>query len=72
MAKHWLQKENSGVVWLDKFVVKSILTINDFAGSGRDDTGHYTTERLFKAMEFTRDNLLSAFTEEEQEEAVGQ
>lgn len=66
------KKENSGVVWLDNFVVKSILPVNDLAGGGRDDTGHYTTERLFKAMEFTRGKLLSAFVEEEQEEAVGQ
>ncbi|MBB1328706.1 MULTISPECIES: hypothetical protein [Pseudoalteromonas] len=66
------KKENSGVVWLDNFVVKSTLSVNDLVGGGRDDTGHYTAERLFKAMEFSRDKLLSAFIEEEQEEAVGQ
>ncbi|EIA1494016.1 MULTISPECIES: hypothetical protein [Vibrio] len=66
------RKENSGVVWLDKFVVKSTLAVNDLTGGGRDDTGHYTTERLFKAMEFKRNKLLSAFVNEQQQEAVGQ
>lgn len=66
------KKEGSGVVWLDKFVVKNILLVNDLAGGDRDHTGHYTTERLFKAMEFTRAKLLSAFIEEQQKEAVGQ
>ncbi|UOE82178.1 hypothetical protein LTQ03_15725 [Vibrio splendidus] len=59
------KKENSGVVWLDKFVVKSVLSVDDLTGNGRDDTGHYTTERLFKAMEFKREKLLSAFIEEQ-------
>ncbi|GKW52221.1 hypothetical protein NCCP2140_12740 [Pseudoalteromonas sp. NCCP-2140] len=65
------KKEGSGIVWLDKFVVKSILPVNDIKGGGRDDSGHYTATRLFKAMEFTRDKLLSAFYEEPQK-AVGE
>ncbi|WP_017084898.1 hypothetical protein [Vibrio splendidus] len=39
--------------------------MDDLTGNGRDDTGHYTTERLFKAMEFKREKLLSAFIEEQ-------
>lgn len=66
------KKEGSGIIWLDKFVVKSVLSVNDLVGGGRDNTGHYTIERLFKSMEFTRNKLLYAFIEEQQEEAVNQ
>ncbi|MBU2932660.1 hypothetical protein ACPV5A_20560 [Vibrio chagasii] len=60
-----------GICWLNQFVVKNVLVVNDMVGGGVDDTGHYTTKRLFNALELKRDNLLAAFEQEDaQEEAV--
>ncbi|EGQ9578281.1 hypothetical protein [Vibrio cholerae] len=62
-----------GICWLNSFVVKSVLPVNDLTGGGIDETGHYTAQRLFNALIATRDGLLAPFNanvEEEQEEAV--
>lgn len=50
-----------GVCWLNSFVVKSVLPIDDTTGGGVDETGHYTTERLFTALQFKRESLLAPF-----------
>lgn len=60
-----------GVCWLNSFVVKSVLPVDDTIVDGVDETGHYTAGRLFAALEFRRNGLLAPFArEEEQEEAV--
>ncbi|WP_345862857.1 hypothetical protein [Shewanella algae] len=50
-----------GICWLNSFVVKSVLPIDDTTGGGVDETGHYTTSRLFTALQFKRDGLLAPF-----------
>lgn len=50
-----------GVCWLNSFVVKNVLPIDDTTGGGVDETGHYTTGRLFTALQFKRDGLLAPF-----------
>ncbi len=50
-----------GICWLNSFVVKNVLPIDDTTGGGVDDTGHYTTQRLFIALEFKRSGLLAPF-----------
>lgn len=50
-----------GVCWLNSFVVKSVLPINDTTGGSGDDSGHYSASRLFTALEFMRDRLLAPF-----------
>lgn len=50
-----------GVCWLNSFVVKSVLPIDDTTGGGVDDTGHYTAQRLFTALQFRREGLLAPF-----------
>ncbi|GCF91025.1 hypothetical protein [Shewanella sp. M-Br] len=50
-----------GICWLDSFVVKSVLPIDDTTGGGVDETGHYTARRLFTALQFKRDALLAPF-----------
>ena len=56
------RKEGAGgTCWLDEFVVKSVLFVSDLS-SNVDDSGHYTTERLFNALHLTRDRLLAPFT----------
>lgn len=52
-----------GICWLNSFVVKNVLPIDDTTGGGVDDTGHYTAQRLFTALEFKRDSLLAPFAE---------
>ena len=60
-----------GICWLNSFVVKSVLPVDDTTGGGVDMTGHYTAQRLFTALQFKRDSLLAPFgLEEQQEEAV--
>ncbi|WP_109706526.1 hypothetical protein [Pantoea ananatis] len=53
-----------GICWLNSFVVKNVLPIDDTTGGGVDDTGHYTAQRLFTALEFKRDGLLAPFSAE--------
>ncbi|MBA3116222.1 hypothetical protein CB002_011375, partial [Salmonella enterica] len=50
-----------GICWLNSFVVKNVLPIDDTTGGGVDDTGHYTAQRLFTALQFKRDGLLAPF-----------
>jgi hypothetical protein len=50
--------------WLNSFVVKNVLPIDDTTGGGVDDTGHYTAQRLFTALQFKRDGLLAPFAVE--------
>lgn len=50
-----------GICWLNSFVVKSVLPIDDTTGGGVDETGHYTASRLFTALLFKRDGLLAPF-----------
>lgn len=50
-----------GICWLNSFVVKSVLPVDDTAGGGVDDTGHYTASRLFTALQFRREGLLAPF-----------
>lgn len=50
-----------GTCWLNSFVVKNVLPIDDTTGGGVDDTGHYTAQRLLIALEFKRDGLLAPF-----------
>lgn len=50
-----------GICWLDKFVVKNTLLVSEF-GEQNEDSGHYTTQRLFNALHLTRDRLLSPFS----------
>lgn len=50
-----------GIHWLNSFVVKSVLPVDDTTGGGVDNSGHYTSSRLFTALEFTRDRLLAPF-----------
>lgn len=50
-----------GVCWLNSFVVKNVLPIDDTTGGGVDETGHYTAQRLFTALQFKRDGLLAPF-----------
>ncbi|EPW5499122.1 TPA: hypothetical protein ACGUM0_003944 [Vibrio vulnificus] len=62
-----------GICWLNSFVVKSVLPIDDTTGGGIDETGHYTTGRLFTALQFKRDGLLAPFgvgVEHREENAV--
>ncbi len=59
-----------GICWLNQFVVKNVLVVNDMVGGGVDDTGHYTTKRLFSALELKRANLLAAFDQDEIEEEL--
>lgn len=59
-----------GICWLNSFVVKSVLTVNDSFSSGIDSTGHYTASRIFTALEFTREGLLAPFARDEQEEVA--
>lgn len=49
-----------GICWLNEFVIKDILIVSDIGQD--DDSGYYTSERLFRAMHLKRDNLLAAFT----------
>ena len=53
-----------GICWLNSFVVKSVLPIDDTTGGGVDETGHYTTQRLFIALQFKRNGLLAPFRAE--------
>ncbi|EDF9717394.1 hypothetical protein ACH11I_002364 [Salmonella enterica subsp. enterica] len=53
-----------GICWLNSFVVKNVLPIDDTTGGGVDDTGHYTAQRLFTALQFKRDGLLAPFGRE--------
>lgn len=46
-----------GTVWLNKYILKSILLVSDIGGI--NDTGHYTTKRLFAALSLRRDALLA-------------
>ncbi|WP_422463275.1 hypothetical protein [Endozoicomonas sp. ALB115] len=56
------RKESAGgTYWLNEFVVKSVLPVPDLR-QGIDDTGHYTTQRLFNALHLTRDRLLAPFS----------
>ncbi|MDP2716292.1 hypothetical protein [Rheinheimera sp.] len=50
-----------GICWLNSFVIKNTLPVNDSTAGGRDDNGHYTVDRLFNALTFTRDRLLAPF-----------
>lgn len=50
-----------GICWLNSFVVKNVLPIDDTTGGGVDETGHYTAQRLFTALQFKRDGLLAPF-----------
>ncbi|GAB0969133.1 hypothetical protein EIZ89_19360 [Escherichia coli] len=50
-----------GICWLNSFVVKNVLPIDDTTSGGVDDTGHYTAQRLFTALQFKRDGLLAPF-----------
>ncbi|WP_429190277.1 hypothetical protein [Aeromonas veronii] len=50
-----------GICWLDKFVVKNTLLVSEL-GEQNEDSGHYTTQRLFNALHLTRDRLLSPFS----------
>lgn len=59
-----------GICWLDQFVVKSVLNVNDDSLSARDSTGHYTTERLYTALHLKRDSLLAPFNKSEVEIAL--
>lgn len=54
------KKGVGGICWLNEFVVKNILNVPDIAQ--RDDSGHYSANRLFAALEFRRDNLLAPFS----------
>lgn len=47
-----------GTVWLNKYILKSILIVSDIANN-IDDTGHYSTKRLFAALHLRRDILLA-------------
>ncbi|MDY0927779.1 hypothetical protein SOM41_15630 [Enterobacter sp. CFBP8995] len=49
-----------GICWLNQFVVKNTLLVSDINQS--DDSGFYTTNRIFRALDLTRSNLLAAFT----------
>lgn len=49
-----------GICWLNQFVIKNILTVSDIAQN--DDSGYYTTTRLFNALHLRRDSLLAPFT----------
>lgn len=49
-----------GICWLNQFVVKNTLLVSDINQS--DDSGYYTTDRLYRALDLTRGNLLAAFT----------
>lgn len=51
-----------GICWLNEFVVKSSLIVNDTEEEGEDYTGHYTTERLFSAINAKRHMILAPFT----------
>ena len=56
------RKERGGrTFWLDEFVVKSVLSVSDLSRNV-DDTGHYTTQRLFNALHLTRGSLLAPFS----------
>lgn len=50
-----------GTVWLNSFVLKNVLPVSD-AGGTNNDSGHYTTQRLFNALHLNRDSLLAPFT----------
>lgn len=53
------KKEGSGkIFWLNNYVVRNELSIDDTTDSGQDDTGHYTASRIFLALKFKRDSLL--------------
>ncbi|MGL6351289.1 MAG: hypothetical protein ACRC2U_15890 [Aeromonas sp.] len=54
------KKGVGGICWLNEFIVKNVLNVPDIGQ--RDDSGHYSTRRLFAALEFRRDNLLAPFT----------
>jgi hypothetical protein len=47
-----------GTVWLNKYVLKNILAVSDIANNV-NDTGHYSTSRLFAALHLRRDSLLA-------------
>lgn len=59
-----------GVCWLNSFVVKNILPVDDLIGGGRDETGHYTAQRLFSALQFRRNGLLAPFNGDNVEEQI--
>jgi hypothetical protein len=50
-----------GTVWLNSFVLKNVLPVSD-TGGANNDSGHYTTQRLFNALHLNRDSLLAPFT----------
>lgn len=61
-----------GICWLNSFVVKSVLPVDDTTGGGVDNSGHYTASRLFTALEFTRARLLAPFGGQVTEESISE
>jgi hypothetical protein len=49
-----------GICWLNKFVLKNVLVVSDIGGSS-DESGHYSTVRLYNAMHLNRHRLLAPF-----------
>lgn len=57
-----------GVCWLNEFIVKNTLLVSDISQS--DDSGFYSTERLFNALHLKRDSLLAPFTQKSHRTAM--
>lgn len=49
-----------GTCWLDEFVIKSVLIVPDLK-KDVDESAHYTSDRLFLAIDGSRDKLLAPF-----------
>lgn len=65
IADNWtnlgFKKEGvGGICWLNEFVIKNTLHVSDIGQD--DDSGYYSSDRLFNALHLNRDNLLAAFT----------
>ncbi|MEI9598031.1 hypothetical protein V5030_02085 [Moellerella wisconsensis] len=57
------KKEGSGkIFWLNSYVIRTELPVDDSTEGGQDDTGHYTASRLFLALKFRRYSLLLPFS----------